>query len=522
MTFPSVSHVDIEQEFLVQSSEKDVSVKDEDKETTLANDIFAENSFETFEPALVEAALLMNGADLKHVNSSMNVNVGCYSFNAAFPAPKDDDESLKPDHNNTVLNDDEELLALHQMRSDVDRPDFTEMLNQLAKQKRIDQYEERDKDPTSDNEGDEADSDEENFADDEEVQYVSAENGEEDEDAHSHDESFTKEDESHYISADSSEEFELAAEISANSIAVPENVGGSLQADRFATFSAAASVALGANGKKSRVGSSASREGSRQLQNIELIPTKSSTSSGKASSTLMDSSVTSSTAFFGKDLLSPIEAASVLATVQGIAMPPPPPPTESQSPNSSNYRTAQPAPLLKIPPPPPEKLKKWQEEKMRPMKHRQSVAKATAALLERNSGQGQIAQSDGGIPFVTSFSNSQDEVETGLSECHVQEHAIDGSNVDNEGARSDTLTDIDEATPIQAPNVTSPKATTGADSFIASPPLVTRTVLEDTSLVASSANGVWKDDNSLKGKCFDCVFRLVVWFPISFFLSSPL
>jgi hypothetical protein len=530
MMFPSLPHVDIEQEVLVQSSEKDVthtnkSVNDEGKDATLANDIFAEDSFETFETALVEAALLMNGAGgEKQVDTSMDVNVGCYNFNAAFPASNDDDALLTSDQTNTDLKDDEELLALDQVRSDVDGPDISgadKMLYQVAKQIRIDQYKERDDDPTSDNEEDDADSDEEEFANEEEIQYVSAENEEEHENAHADGENFAKEDEFHYISADSSDEFELSAQMTANSIAAPENVGGSVQADQFVTFNAAASAALDANGKSSRVGSSATSEASMQLKNIGLIPTKSSTSSGKAVSTLMDYSVASSTTLIGEGLLSSAvtsinkEAAGTLATVRGIAVPPPPPPpVGSPTPKSSKNVSANPKPLLKIPPPPPEKLKKWQEEKMRPMKRLQSAAKAKVALDVRNSGKERIPESDRGMSFVTSFSTSQGQIDTALSASLVHESSIDESNVDNEEARSDMLTDIDEAAPIQMRNVTSPKATIGTDSFIDSPPHVTRTVLEDSSLVASSSAGVWKNDDTLKGTCFDCVCRLVLWRPI--------
>jgi hypothetical protein len=231
---------------MIKSVEKDVTssdmiVKDVDKETTLVKDNIAEDSFETCEPTLVEAALLMNGANVKHVDASTDVDVGCYSFNTVFPTFKDD----------------EELLTFDQVRSDDDGHDVSkacQLTNPLARQKRIEQYKERADDPTSDNEGDDADSDNENFANEEAI---------------------------HYISADSTEEEELVALIDANSISVPETVGVSVQAEEFASFNAAASTACGANRKSSQTGPVTTRDGSKsELENIELINNNSSTSSG--------------------------------------------------------------------------------------------------------------------------------------------------------------------------------------------------------------------------------------------------
>jgi hypothetical protein len=145
-------------------------------------------------------------------------------------------------------------------------------------------------------------------------------------------------------------------------------------------------------------------------------------------------------------------------------------------------------PLLKIPPPPPEKFKKWREEKMRPMKH-----------LERNAGLAQTGESDGSMPFVTT---SQDEIETTFSEGFVKEVSTAENRVDNEEATDDTLTDMDEATQIQVLNATSAKAGSATDTLMESPPHVSRMAVEDSSLVASSADGAWRDDDISKGKFF--------------------
>jgi hypothetical protein len=118
------------------------------------------------------------------------------------------------------------------------------------------------------------------------------------------------------------------------------------------------------------------------------------------------------------------------------------------------------------------------------------------------------------MPFITSFSTSQDEIETRLSEDLVKEYSTTELHVDNDEAMSDTLTGMDEAAQMQMLNASSPKANSGFDSFIESPPHVSRTALEDTSLVASSADSAWKDDDISKGKFFvlapfdDCSFGI--------------
>jgi hypothetical protein len=186
MAFSTDVGVEQEDARTIMSVEKDVASTDKDE--------IAEDSFETCEPTLGETALLMNGANVKHVDTSMDFNVGCYSSNTAIPS----------------LKDDEALLTFDQVRSDDDGHDVSkacQLTNPLARQKRIEQYKERDDDPTSDNEEDDADSDNEDFANEEEI---------------------------HYISADSTEEEELVALVDVNSITVPQTIGVSAQAEEFA------------------------------------------------------------------------------------------------------------------------------------------------------------------------------------------------------------------------------------------------------------------------------------------------
>ena len=269
-----------------------------------------------------------------------------------------------------ILNDGEALLGSDQIRSDIadlaepNTADAIQLLNQVEKQKRIEQYQSRSEEDSS-----------------------SAGACEEDLENDSDEEDFDKEEEVLYISADSEEEDELARNLNAANISeILIDTSG-----LGATFAAAAeSAAVGATGDASNTGT--------ELNNAGLTKTSSSSSgSFRADSTAVASSVASSTLFgggvlstAGTSVTTDVTASSVASkgpTIKLVDSTPPPPPLgqpPAKKKSSKSSKKKQRA-LPKIPPPPPEKLKKWEDGKLRPMKHLQAVADAKAKSAQVKS-----------------------------------------------------------------------------------------------------------------------------------------
>ena len=359
------------------------------------------------------------------------------------------------------LKDDEALLTSGEVRSDRDgvpSGEETKILNQLAQQRRIEQYVERGDDVSSESEsGDE--SDEEDVANEEIL----------------------------YVSADSEDEEELETHVAVNTIAVTGQMESAFEAGSIAMFTAAAIAADDANGKSS--------EG-RPERKLDLIDTRTlTTDSGTVDSNLMGSSEFFST--FSRE---------GVVSVEGLPLPHPPPPPPPSSGDTKQK-------LLKIPPPPPEKFKKWEEEKMRPVRHLEAVAKAKvsssqgslghAAISDKIAGDAvrDVTDSDRSVPFPTNFPNSHDAIEAQLSKGLSSE----GSGLENFMSATVITHDDDEiagssnrddSLEIWSHVLSSPKAETDTDDAtsisVLSPPHVSRMPRVRDSGLAPDPDGIWK------------------------------
>ena len=391
-----------------------------------------------------------------------------------------------------ILNDAEALLELDQIRSDVadgaesNTADAIRLWNQVEQQKRIEQYQSRSGEDSS-----------------------SAAACDEDLEKDSEEEDFDKEDEVIYISADSEEEEDLARHLNAADVSeILVDMTG-----EGATFAAAAeSAALGANSDASNI----------ELNNDGLTVTNASSfGSFRADSTVVASSVASSAALFGgvlstaeTSVITDVTASSsskgpTIRMVDSNPPPPPssqPPPKKKYSKGSKKKRRA----LPKIPPPPPEKLKKWEDDKLRPIKHLQAVANAKAKSTEVKSEpefplEDTPASEYVSLPLITSIStsHSQDEIETSLAQSLPQEHSamMVDAECNGRGFMFDQANELDESQRsaiLNESQMTHRTLNSTTSYALLSPPHVSRTKLEEASGLAPGNDGVWKDDSNKK------------------------